>query len=121
MMTTLLRNGILAAAGREEVERFIRDSRWSRAMVARFVAGDRLEDALVAATRLGGQGLTATLDRLGENVVTPGEARGAVEAYAETLREMAASNIDPNISVKLTMLGLDIGGDVAFDNMLMLM
>jgi proline dehydrogenase len=121
MITTLLRNGILAAAERDEVERFIRESRWSRALVARFVAGDRLADALVAATRLGDQGLATTLDRLGENVVTPGEARGAVESYAETLRKMAASGLDPNISVKLTMLGLDIGDDVAFDNMLMLL
>ena len=121
MMSTLLRNGILVAAERDVVERFVRDSRWSRALVARFVAGDRLEDALGVAMRLAGQGLTATLDRLGENVVTPGEARGAVESYAETLREMAASRLDPNISVKLTMLGLDIGDDVAYDNMLMLL
>ncbi len=121
MMTTLLRNGILATAERDEVERFIRDSRWSRALVARFVAGDRLEDALAAATMLSEQGLAATLDRLGENVVTPDEARGAVESYAETLREMAASRLEPNISVKLTMLGLDIGDDVAYDNMLMLL
>jgi proline dehydrogenase len=121
MMSTLLRNGILITAERDVVERFVRDSRWSRALVARFVAGDRLEDALGVAMRLAGQGLTATLDRLGENVVTPGEARGAVESYAETLREMAASRLDPNISVKLTMLGLDIGDDVAFDNMLVLL
>jgi proline dehydrogenase len=121
MMSTLLRNGILVTAERDVVERFVRDSRWSRALVARFVAGDRLEDALGVAMRLAGQGLTATLDRLGENVVTPGEARGAVESYAETLREMAASRLDPNISVKLTMLGLDIGDDVAYDNMLMLL
>ena len=46
MMSTLLRNGILATAERDVVERFVRDSRWSRALVARFVAGDRLEDAL---------------------------------------------------------------------------
>lgn len=121
MMSTLLRSGILAAAERDVVERFVRDSRWSRALVARFVAGDRLEDALAAATRLGAQGLAATLDRLGENVITPGEARGAVASYAETLREMAASKLDPNISVKLTMLGLDIGDDVAYDNMLTLL
>jgi proline dehydrogenase len=121
MMTTLLRGGILAAAGRDEVERFIRDSRWSRALVARFIAGDRLEDALVAATKLSEQGLAATLDRLGENVITPGEARDGVASYAETLRMMAASGLDPNISVKLTMLGLDIGDDVAFDNMLVLL
>ena len=121
MMTAVLRGGILAAAGRDEVERLIRDSRWSRALVARFVAGNRLEDALVAATRLSGQGLTATLDRLGENVITPVEARGAVESYAETLREMAARRLDPNISVKLTMLGLDIDDDIAYDNMLKLL
>ena len=121
MMSTLLRSGILATAEGNVVERFVRDSRWSRALVARFVAGDRLADALAAATRLAGQGLMATLDRLGENVVTPGEARGAVASYAETLREMAASKLDPNISVKLTMLGLDIDDDIAYDNMLTLL
>ena len=117
----MLRNGILATAERDEVERFIRTSPWSRALVARFVAGDWLEDALLTASRLAAQGLTTTLDRLGENVLTPGEARTAVESYAETLRQMAASNLDPNISVKLTMLGLDIGDEVAYDNMLVLL
>ena len=121
MMTTVLRNGILATAERDEVERIIRNSPWSRALVARFVAGDRLEDALVVANRLSTQGLTTTLDRLGENVLTPNEARTAVETYAETLREMAASDLDPNISVKLTMLGLDIGDEIAYDNMLVLL
>jgi proline dehydrogenase len=120
-VTTVLRNGILATAERDEVERFIRTSPWSRALVARFVAGDRLEDALMAAIGLAGQGLTTTLDRLGENVLTPTEARSAVETYAETLRAMAISNLDPNISVKLTMLGLDIGDEVAYDNMLVLL
>jgi len=121
MMTTWLRNGILTAAERDEVERFIRSSRWSRALVARFVAGDRLEDALEVATRLAGQGLSTTLDRLGENVVTRSEARSAAASYSETLREMAASKLDPNISVKLTMLGLDIADDVAYDNLLTLL
>ncbi len=121
MMSTLLRNGILATAERDEVERFIRDSRWSRALVARFVAGDRLDDALAVATRLTEQGLSTTLDRLGENVLTLEEAHSAVESYAATLREMAARKLDPNISVKLTMLGLDVADDVAYDNMLTLL
>jgi proline dehydrogenase len=121
MMSTVLRNAILSTAERDEVERFIRDSRWSRALVARFVAGDRIDDALAVAIRLAGQGLSTTLDRLGENVLTPDEAHRAVEAYAETLRMMATSKLEPNISVKLTMLGLDIRDDVAFDNMLTLL
>src|SRR5215213_4870156 len=120
-MTTLLRNGILAAAERDEIERFVRNGPWSRTLVSRFVAGDRLEDAVAAANRLAAQGLTTTLDRLGENVLTPDEARTAVESYAETLREMAARTLDPNISVKLTMLGLDISDEIAYDNMLMLL
>ena len=121
MMTTWLRTGILALAERDEVEHLVRDSRWSRALVARFVAGDRLDDALAAAVRLAEQGLSTTLDRLGENVLTPGEAQTAVESYAATLRAMAAYQLEPNISVKLTMLGLDIGDDVAYDNMLILL
>jgi proline dehydrogenase len=121
MMSTVLRNAILSTAERDEVERFIRDSRWSRALVARFVAGDRIDDALAVAGRLAGQGLSTTLDRLGENVLTPDEAHRAVEAYAKTLRLMAVSKLEPNISVKLTMLGLDIGDEVAFDNMLTLL
>jgi proline dehydrogenase len=121
MMTTLLRNGILATAERDAVERIIRNSPWSRALVARFVAGDRLEDALVVAKRLSTRGLTTTLDRLGENVLTPNEACTAVETFAETLREMAAGDLEPNISVKLTMLGLDIGDQIAYDNMLVLL
>jgi proline dehydrogenase len=121
MMTTFLRNGILATAERDEVERFIRESRWSRALVARFVAGDRLDDALAVATSLARQGLSTTMDRLGETVLTLDEAQRAVESYAATLREMAASKLDPNISVKLTMLGLDVADDVAFDNMLTLL
>ena len=58
MMTTMLRSGILATAERDHVERFIRHSSWSRTMVARFVAGDRLEDALVAANRLAAEGFS---------------------------------------------------------------
>jgi proline dehydrogenase len=121
MIASWLRSGILNVAGREEIERFLRDSRVSRAIVARFVAGDTLDAALVVATRLAAAGLTTTLDRLGENVLTPAEARSAVDSYAATLRAMAAAGLEPNISVKLTMLGLDIDDDVAHDNMQVLL
>ncbi len=45
------------------------------------------------------------------------EAAGAaVGAYADILRSMRDAGLEPNISVKLTMLGLDFGDDVARDN-----
>ena len=121
MIASWLRSGILAVAGRDEVERFLRNSRLSRDLVNRFVAGDTVDTALVAAKRLAADGLTTTLDRLGENVLTPAEAESAVDAYAATLRAMATAGLEPNISIKLTMLGLDIDDDVAYNNMVELL
>ena len=121
MMTTWLRAGILAAADRNEIERFVRGSRFSRPLVNRFVAGETVAGALAAASRLAGQGLKTTLDQLGENVLTPTEAGAAVASYADTLRAMAATGLEPNISVKLTMVGLDIDENVAHDNMVTLL
>ena len=121
MITTWLRSAILAAADRDEIEQFIRSSHVTRALVTRFVAGDTVAAALAAATRLAANGLKVTLDQLGENVLTPAEARKAVDSYAATLRAVAAAGLDPNISIKLTMLGLDINDYIAYDNMLALL
>jgi proline dehydrogenase len=113
MMETLLRNAILAAAARDEVEQFIRGGRIPRALARRFVAGDTRSDALAAASRLAAMRMTSTLDQLGENVLTAEEAQCAAASYAATLRAMAAAGLEPNISVKLTMVGLDISDDLA--------
>ena len=120
-MSTLLRNGILAVSERAEIERSVRNSGLSRRLAERFVAGETLDAALSAARSLANRGLTATLDRLGENVLTQGEAAIAVAAYADTLRGLARDGLEPNISVKLTMLGLDIQETVAYDNMVALL
>jgi proline dehydrogenase len=117
MIATALRGGILAVAGQDWVERLVRQGRWSQPLVRRFVAGDTLDDALAAAGRLAAQGLTTTLDRLGENVLTPAEAHVAAAIYADTLRAMSARGLQPNISVKLTMLGLDVAEEEALANM----
>ncbi len=117
MMSTVFRNAVLAISEQDEIERLVRSSRLSRRLAERFVAGDSLDEALVTARALADQGLTTTMDRLGENVLTPEEANRAVDAYAETLRGLARDGLDPNISVKLTMLGLDIRDEAAYDNM----
>nr|MBA3415736.1 proline dehydrogenase family protein [Chloroflexia bacterium] len=59
------------------------------------------------------EGMGVTLDLLGENVDTEAEAQSAVGGYVATLRRMAAAGLEPNISVKLTMLGLDVGEALA--------
>lgn len=113
----LIRRSVLAVSDNGLVEGFFHRNRLAKGLVDRFVAGETLADALAVATDLQQRGMTSTLDQLGENVSTAEEASGAVTVYTEMLHRMAAANLEPNISVKLTMLGLDLGDEVATANM----
>jgi proline dehydrogenase len=110
----LFRRPILAVADNAVVERTIRRS--GGGLVRRFVAGETLGEAMTQVRRLADADLTATLDQLGENVTSTAEAEAAVTSYTEILDRLAADRLEPNISVKLTMLGLDFGDDVALAN-----
>ena len=110
------RRPVLAIAERDAVERFARSSRLTRRLVDRFVAGESLDEALPKVVGLSRLGITATLDQLGENVATVEEAARAVTSFTATLHELSANGLEPNISIKLTMLGLDLGDEIALAN-----
>jgi proline dehydrogenase len=103
-----LRHGVLTVADRPGVERFVRDSALTRALVSRFVAGATIEEAIAVVRAIADQGMTTTLDHLGEHVRTEAAAKSAAATYIEALRRMAAAGVEPNVSVKLTMLGMDV-------------
>jgi proline dehydrogenase len=88
----------------------------TRSMVARFVAGETLEEALGALERLRAQGLRTTVDVLGEAVSSADAARGAADEYLDTLDALAARGLDRNVSVKLSQMGLGIGPEVCRAN-----
>lgn len=73
----------------------------------RFVAGETLDEALVAAGELCRSGRRVILNLLGENVETPDDARRACVTYIEMLAAIERAGLDANISIKLTQLGLD--------------
>lgn len=113
----VLRRPLLAAAENDRIEAFMRRNHFSQGLVHRFVAGEDLNIALETVKGIAVQEMTSTLDHLGENVATLEEARGAVESYTTILQRMNAAGLEPNISVKLTMLGLDLGEDVAREHL----
>ncbi len=86
----------------------------SRRMSRRFVAGEELAEAVAAARACNQAGMTVSLDHLGENVSTEGEARRARDAYLENFDRIAAEKLDANVSLKLTQLGLDLSDDFCF-------
>ena len=80
----------------------------TRPMVDRFIAGDRLEDALDDLERLRAQGLRWTVDVLGESVSSRQMAEAAADRYIATLEALAQRGLEGNVSLKLTQMGLDI-------------
>lgn len=114
---SLMRSAVLGVADVPAVQKFFERNRFARKLVDRFVAGDTLEEALDISNDFAVRGITVTLDLLGENVSTIEEATAAVSVYVDILHQMKTRELEPNISVKLTMLGLDLGDSVALENM----
>lgn len=78
-----------------------------RRSVARFMPGEKIEDALTAAAALKPQGVDAIFTRLGENITRLEEAEQVTQHYLDVLDLVAAAKLDGQISVKPTQLGLD--------------
>ena len=85
---------------------------WGRRAVQRFVAGNTIGEAVAAAVEMKGRGFTVTLDRLGE-ASTGAKADAYVADAARLLEAQAAAGLEPNVSVKLTAIGLAEGSAVA--------
>lgn len=109
----LLRSAFIALSANSRLRRFAENSSLGRRMSSRFVAGFRIEDALAVARALDRQGLSTTLDSLGENVSSPEQARQAAQIYHSLLDDISAALLNANVSLKLTQMGMDLGEPLA--------
>ena len=101
-----LTRSLMAVSERPRIKSLIMDHRLSRPVVARFVAGDGLEDAVRAITDLNGSGIGGILDLLGEGVSDPAGASQAADEYLASIKRIEETGIDTTVSIKLTQLGL---------------
>jgi proline dehydrogenase len=113
----MMRATLLRMSRSPSLERWVKNRPFARRAVHRFMPGEELDDALRAAKKLGRRGLGVVFTQLGENVATAEEAGGVARHYARALDRVAALALDAEISVKPTHLGLDLGPDVAADNL----
>jgi proline dehydrogenase len=114
----MLRKAMLALADNELATRIVTTNRISRDLAFKFVAGETLEDSLSASQNLLNAGMMLTLDLLGENISDPHRAEQSATEYCTMLDRIAETSTNSTISVKLTMLGLDISDDFARDLMI---
>jgi proline dehydrogenase len=60
-------------------------------------------------------GLAVSVDNLGENVTNVDEARHSAQLYHQLLDQMDSQNLNANISLKLTHMGLDVDENLAYE------
>ena len=83
-------------------------------LARRFVAGETAEAAIAAGRRLQDRGIKATFDLLGEDVLDRDAARRSAEANKDLLRRIPPE-VERNVSIKLSMMGLDIATDFCLE------
>jgi proline dehydrogenase len=91
-----------------------------RALASPYIAGPTLEAAVGVVRRLNGEGKLATIDVLGEEITRDEEAREIARAYNRVLARVESEQLDANISVKLTGLGLGLDYALCRENLLSL-
>jgi proline dehydrogenase len=108
----VLQKALLAASRRPGLRRLVTGNPATRAVVDRFVAGETLDDALAAVTALHADGITVTLDHLGEDITTRAEAEHSRDAYLAALGGLAARGLGDSaeVSVKLSAFGQALPG-----------
>ncbi len=83
----------------------------------RFVAGETIDRAIATVRQLNSNGITATLDHLGEFVSDEREAVESTDFCLRTLDAIAVAGVQATLSVKMTQMGLDIRRDLCMHNM----
>jgi proline dehydrogenase len=86
-----------------------------RRLASRYIAGERLEDALARLRTLHGQGYGGILDLLGEEVAQEAQARSVVASYLTAARALQTTGLDVYLSVKPTHVGLRISEELALE------
>jgi len=106
-----LRATLLSLSRRPGLGRLATRMSFTRSMVARFVAGQTLSEALDALERLHANGRRTTVDVLGESVQTEAAATAGADRYLELLDALSARGLDGNVSLKLSQMGLDLSAE----------
>lgn len=117
MINGLLRKVLLWAALNTWLGERLPHLPFMRKAVHRFMPGEEIADALGAAVDLQVLGIGTLYTKLGEAIADPTGAQAVASHYIGLLEQLKAAEIDGELSVKLTQLGLDIDEDLCFGHL----
>jgi proline dehydrogenase len=77
-----------------------------RVFANKYIAGDKLDEAVKTVKELNSRKFMATMDVLGESISSKEEAIKSKDEQLQVLDAIDCNELDSNLSIKLTMLGL---------------
>lgn len=115
-MQNLIRNFFIALSTNKFLNKKAR--KWGfRLGAEKFVAGTDIDSVTLTIKKMNEQGISCTVDNLGEFVSDKEEAGKAKRQIINMLEKIHQEKLDCHVSVKLTQLGLDIDRDFCLGNM----
>jgi proline dehydrogenase len=81
------------------------------------VAGTNVEETIESIKKLNAQGISCTVDNLGEFVYEREEATEAKDSILEVIEAIHSHGVDAHISLKPSQLGLDIDYNFCYENL----
>jgi proline dehydrogenase len=111
---------ILAASRSDKMRRFVSAAPGTKQVVARFIAGETVDQVVPVVEDAVDKGLEVTLDVVGEDITTREQAYAARDAYLELIERLKDLDLGTKaeMSVKLSMFGqaLEGGHELALGN-----
>ena len=111
------RKALLAASTNVWIREHATKAAFVRRSVSAFMPGERIEDAMAAASQQQRIGIGTIFTRLGENLTRVEDAEEVTRHYLDVLDKISAAGLDAQISVKPTQLGLDLDQELCFRNL----
>ena len=108
----MLGPALLSASRSPKLRHFVSTTKPTKRVVDRFVAGENLDQAMVAVADLSSRGIAVTLDHLGEGVTSQTGALASRDAYLRAIEALGAAGYGTRaeVSVKLSAFGQALGG-----------
>ncbi len=109
----MLREFFIALSTSRPLRAFAEHSPLGHRMSHRFVAGTTVADAIECVRRANQKGMAVSIDNLGENVTNAAEARESAGLYHQIIDQIVGNQLNSNVSLKLTHMGLDVDESLA--------
>ena len=98
-------------------QKIIMNWKFAWGVASRFIAGTNIIDVIKVVKNLNDQGLNVTVDHLGENAMTVEDTLAATNEVINLLEAINKNDVQANVSVKLSQLGLNIDKELCKSNL----